>query len=149
MNSFQCKSLGKKRACNYCLLKWNAWNTLKFFLDESFYKNFFNIYYILPYIEKKPENIKVMGLPRWLSDKESTRQCRRYERCRFNPWGRKIPWRRKWQPTPVFLSGKSHRQRSLVGYSPWGCKRVRHDLLQKTLKTLGTCRLKKIFLKPR
>ena len=40
--------------------------------------------------------------------------------------GRKISWRRKWQPTPVFLPGKSHGQRSLVGYSPWGC-RVRHD----------------------
>ena len=37
-------------------------------------------------------------------------------------WVEKIPWRRKWQPTPVFLPGKSHRQRSLVGYSPWGCK---------------------------
>jgi len=36
----------------------------------------------------------------------------------FNPWVRKIPWRRKWQPTPVFLSGESHGQRSLAGYSP-------------------------------
>ena len=34
-------------------------------------------------------------------------------------WGRKIPWRRKWQPTPVLLPGKFHGQRSLVGYSPW------------------------------
>ena len=34
----------------------------------------------------------------------------------------KIPWRRAWQPTTVFLPGKSHRQRSLAGYSPWGCK---------------------------
>ena len=34
----------------------------------------------------------------------------------------KIPWRRKWQPTPVFLPGESHGQRSLAGYSPWGCK---------------------------
>ena len=40
----------------------------------------------------------------------------------FNPWVRKIPWRRTWQPTPVFLPGESHGQRSLVGYSPWGCK---------------------------
>ena len=40
---------------------------------------------------------------------------------------RKIPWRRKWQPTSVFLSGKSHGQGSLVGYSPWGHKRVGHD----------------------
>ena len=37
-------------------------------------------------------------------------------------WVRKIPWRGKWQPTPVFLLGKSHGQRSLVGYSPWGLK---------------------------
>ena len=42
-----------------------------------------------------------------------------------------IPWRKKWQPTPVFLPGKSHRQRSLVGYSPWGCQRIRHDLVTK------------------
>jgi len=40
----------------------------------------------------------------------------------FDPWVGKIPWRRKWQPTPVFLPWKSHRQRSLVGYSPWGGK---------------------------
>ena len=40
----------------------------------------------------------------------------------------KIPWRREWQPNPVFLPGKSHGQRSLVGYSPWGFKRVRHGL---------------------
>ena len=43
-------------------------------------------------------------------------------RRRFHPQVMKIPWRRKWQPTPVFLSGKSYGQRSLVGYSPWGCK---------------------------
>ena len=41
---------------------------------------------------------------------------------RFNPWVGKIPWRRKWQPTLVLLPGKSHGQRSLVGYSPWGHK---------------------------
>ena len=40
----------------------------------------------------------------------------------FNPWVGKIPWRRKWQPTPVFLPGESHGQRSLMGYSPWGHK---------------------------
>ena len=47
------------------------------------------------------------------------------------PGPRKMPWRREWQPTPVFLPGKSHRQRSLAGYSPWDCKRVRHDLVTK------------------
>ena len=62
------------------------------------------------------------GLPRWLSGKESAHQCRRCNRRRFHPRVGKIPWRRKWQPTPVFLSWKSHGQRNLVGYSPWGCK---------------------------
>ena len=38
------------------------------------------------------------------------------------PWVGKIPWRREWQPTPVFLPGEFHGQRRLVGYSPWGCK---------------------------
>ena len=47
----------------------------------------------------------------------------------FDPWVRKIPWRRKWQPTPVFVPGKSHRQKILAGYSPWGCKRVKRDLV--------------------
>ena len=39
---------------------------------------------------------------------------------RFDPWVRKIPWSRKWQPTPVVLPGKFHEQKSLTGYSPWG-----------------------------
>ena len=40
----------------------------------------------------------------------------------FDPWVRKIPKRRKWQPTPVFLPGEFHGQRNLEGYSPWGHK---------------------------
>ena len=40
----------------------------------------------------------------------------------FNPWIGKSPWRRKWQPTPIFFPGKSHGQRTLIGYSLWGCK---------------------------
>ena len=47
-----------------------------------------------------------------------------FRRPRFNPWVGKIPWRRKWQPTPVFLPGKSHGQRSLAGYSPWHHKEL-------------------------
>ena len=43
-------------------------------------------------------------------------------RLEFNPWVRKIPLRRKWQPTPVFLPGEFHGKRSLLGYSPWGHK---------------------------
>ena len=56
------------------------------------------------------------------SGKEPACQCRRPRRSRFNPWVEKIPWRRKWLPIPVFLPGKFHGQRSLVGYSPWGHK---------------------------
>ena len=52
------------------------------------------------------------------SGKEPTCQCRRHKRHRFDPWVRKICWRRVWQPTPVFLPKESHGQRSLVGYSP-------------------------------
>ena len=64
------------------------------------------------------------GLPPWLSGKESACQCR------FKPWVRKIPWRRKWQPTPVFLRGKSHRRRSLAG-TAHGVARAGQDLATK------------------
>ena len=57
--------------------------------------------------------------------KESSCQCRRY---RFNPYFRKIPWRRQWQSTPVFSPGKSHGQRSLMGYSPWESQKSRTRL---------------------
>ena len=55
---------------------------------------------------------------------KSLLQCRRRQRCRFASWVRKIPWSRKWQPAPIFLPGKHHVQRSLAGYSPWGCKEL-------------------------
>ena len=42
----------------------------------------------------------------------------------FDPWVGKIPWIRKWIPTPAFLPGKYHGWRSLAGYSPWGCKKL-------------------------
>ena len=61
----------------------------------------------------------LLGLPWWLSGKESACQCRRY---RFNPWVGKIPWRREWLPTPVSLPGEFHGQRSLADYSPWSSK---------------------------
>jgi len=55
------------------------------------------------------------GLPRWLSDKESA--CNAGDVGSI-PGSGKMPWRIKWQPTPIFLPGKSHGQRSLKGYSP-------------------------------
>ena len=60
------------------------------------------------------------GFPGGTSGKEPACQCRRHKRHGFNPWVRKISWRRKWQPTSVFLPGESHGQHNLEGYSPWG-----------------------------
>ena len=65
-----------------------------------------------------------MGFPGGASDKESAYQCRRCRRLWFDFWVGKIFWSRKWQPTPVFLPGKSHGQRSLAGNSPWGRKEL-------------------------
>ena len=64
----------------------------------------------------------ILELPRWSSGKEPTCQCRRNEKHGFDPWVGKILWKRAWQPTPVFLPGEFHGQRSLAGCSPWGCK---------------------------
>ena len=67
-------------------------------------------------------------LPWWLSGKESTGQGRR---CEFYPWFGTIPWKRKWQSTPVFLPGKFHGQRSQAGCSLWGHRRVGCNLTTK------------------
>ena len=55
------------------------------------------------------------------TNKKICLQCRKPG---FDPWVRKISWRREWQPTPVFLPGEFLRQRSLIGYSPWDCKEM-------------------------
>ena len=60
------------------------------------------------------------------NDNKKASQGRSHKRRGFHPWVRKIPWRRKWQLTPVLSPGESHRQRSLVGYGPQCC-RVGHD----------------------
>ena len=59
--------------------------------------------------------------PGGAGSKEPACQCRRRKRCWFNPWVKKVPWRRKWQLILVFLPGKSHGQRS---YSQWGHKEL-------------------------
>ena len=77
--------------------------------------------------------IDLLGFPLCLSGKESACQCRRHT---LNPWTGKITWRRKWQPTPVFLPGKSCGWRSLADCSPWGCKRAGHDFVTKQQTTI-------------
>ena len=83
--------------------------------------------------------MKIKWLPRWLSGKESTCQCRRYE---FNPWARKIPWRRKGQPTPLFLPRKI----------PWtqeynGLQSMRSNKSQKQLSNQTTIKIEYRFRK--
>ena len=69
-----------------------------------------------------------MGLPCGTSGREPACECRRRETRGFDPWVRRVPWRRAWQPTPVFLPGEFHGQRSLVGYvQSIGSQRVGHD----------------------
>ena len=67
-----------------------------------------------------------MGFPDCASGKEPACQCRRCKRPGFNPWVRKIPWRRAWQPTLVFFPGEAHGWRGLADYSSQD-HRVRHD----------------------
>ena len=71
-----------------------------------------------------------MGSVGGASGKEPTCQCRRHKRCRFDPWVGKILGRKAWQPTLVFLPGKSHGQRSLAGCSPWDPKEL--DMTEET-----------------
>ena len=64
-----------------------------------------------------------------LSSKESACQYRSHQRCGFDPWIRKLPWRRAWQPTPVFLPGESHGKTSLAGQGPKG--RIESDMTER------------------
>ena len=97
------------------------WNKLKSILSLYLLRDMFsdvgNIY--REFTEFASVN---KGFSRWHSGKEATCLCRKHKRLGFDPWVGKIPWRRKWQPTLVFLLGKFQGQRSLAGYSPWGRK---------------------------
>ena len=89
------------------------------------------------------------GFPCSTSGKVSNCQCKR---CECDPWVGKIPWRRKWQPTPVFLPGESHGERRLVGYSPWGRKESNRTewlsnwLFKKKKKISKTSNLQSLFI---
>ena len=108
-NDIQMRELPRGYSTQQC----GPWETSSydFFLVEKF------IIFLI-------EILAAMGLPRWCSRKESTCQSRRHERHGFDPCVWKIPCRRVWRPTPVFLPGESQEQRSLVGYSPWNFKEL-------------------------
>ena len=70
-----------------------------------------------------PQRITGLGAPCWAMCSLVAQMVKNLPAMQeIYPWVRKIPWRREWQPTPVFLLGESHGQRRLVGYSPWGHK---------------------------
>ena len=96
---------------------WPGINKLLFLQATAIFSDYFNYQGWLS---------RCMCFPCGASGKEPACHCRRLKRHRFDPWTRKIPLRRAWQPTLVFLPGKSHGQRSLAGYSPWGHRRVWH-----------------------
>ena len=79
------------------------------------------------------------SFPGGASGKEPACPCRRYKRCGFNPWVRKIPWSREWPPTPVFLPGEYHGQVSLAGYRHCGGKEL------EMTEQLSTQHLNKIY----
>ena len=96
----------------------------------------------IPWTEK-PGRLQSMGSQRvghdtvgFLGGTSGKEPSCRWRRHGFNPWVGKIPWRRAWQPTPAFLSGESHGQRSLVGYSP----RVANSQTQLKKLSTHTCK---------
>ena len=91
--------------------------------NKQFWKRKINVYFT----KLRLINKRLIYIAFCFPGEESTCQCRRHGSFRFEPWVGKIPWSKKWQPTPVFLPGTFHGQMSLVGYSPWGHKRVEHD----------------------
>ena len=107
------------------------WNYIK--LQNSRHEPAFHIWWLF-----QKTLVALGGFPGGTSGKEPACQCRRHKRGGFDPCVGKIPWRRARQPTPVFLPGESHGQRSLVGYSPWVCKES--DTTEATLHacTCGT-----------
>ena len=82
----------------------------------------------------------VVGFPSGASGKRTRLPVQETKRHGFSPWVGKIPWRRVQQPTPVFLPGESHGQRSLMGYSPWGHKES--DTAEATQHTHTECVVK-------
>ena len=89
-------------------------------------------------LKKKISLMTIMSFPNGLVGKESTCNAGN-SRDGFNSWVRKIPQRRQWQPTPVFLPGKSHRQRRCGGHSPKGCKELEMTDEQATIMNKQYC----------
>ena len=111
---------------NFCWKVWAVWFYLSWCVFSSgvhMLKSFIALSSLLIFLPLNLHSPQIGGA----SGKESNCQCRRCKRHEFDPWIGKIPWRRKWQRTSIFLPGKSHGQRSLARYSPWGHKESETD----------------------
>ena len=116
--------LAEHKSCSLnCLMSQIALIFEVMWLTTSSIKHTFRIAF-------RPVFIILNGLPKWHSGKESSCLRRRRKRWGFNSGVGKILWSRKWQPTPVFVPGKLHGQRSPVGYSPGGHKQL--DIIEHT-----------------
>ena len=111
-------------SCDLILIHWNV---LKFLFIYLFLVC--GILVLPPRIEPRPIAVQVLSSNHWLPGNSGSERlptivsvCLQCGRPGFDPWIGKIPWRRKWQPTPVLLPEKVHGRRSLIGYSLWGRK---------------------------
>ena len=116
-----------------------AFNEINYFfkgIPFSFLIKWCQMLFLIPAIGHFPKELQKQfrrwwtiwsGLTRWFSGKESACLWRRHRRHGFNPWMGKIPWRRKWQPTPVCLPGEFPWTEEPGGLRPMGSQRVRHD----------------------
>ena len=134
-----------------CTLLYTAYQgNISYFLDQSYPIRFIlhTLYKSAFFRETEPigDIYLYMGfsyIEPWLGCKASACPFRTCRICRFDPWVRKIPWRRKWQPTPVFLPRDSHGQRNLAGYSPRGCKES--DTTEQLTRTFFTSSQRTLF----
>ena len=78
-----------------------------------------------------------VAFPGATSGKEFACQCKRCKRCGFNPWGRKIPWGRKWQPAPIFLAWKIPWTKEPGSLQSMGSQRIGHDWAHSGHRTQG------------
>ena len=128
-NPYRCKECGDSFSpCHSLLISENSWGVR---VELPLGINFIDLMSKKNCSNEKPLNFAVSfvtapwyGLPWWIRWWSACLQC---GKPRFDLWIGKIPWRSKWQPTPILLPGKYHGWRSLVGYSPWGSQRVGHD----------------------
>ena len=95
----------------------NLNSEIQFFIKKIIFPQMF-------YFEEKTNNLAYIKYGRFPGGSDGKASAYNAGYLGFDPWVGKIPWRRKWQPTPVFLPGEFHGQRSLVGYSLWGHKEL-------------------------